>query len=51
MARFLDAVKESRELVVDGVKYRFKYNEVRRHIGNDIWSLVARYIDGKWVMI
>lgn len=51
MAEFLNEVKENKELVVNGVKYRFKFNEVRRHIGNDVWSLVARYKNGRWEVI
>lgn len=51
MAGFLNEVKENKELVVNGVKYRFKYNEVRKHIGHDVWSLVAKYNNGKWVIV
>lgn len=48
---FFEEVKASKELVVNGVKYRFRFNEIRKHIGNDVWSLVARYNNGKWVIV
>lgn len=48
---FLEEVRASKELIVNGVKYRFKFNKVRKHIGHDVWSLVARYSNGKWVIV
>lgn len=46
-AKFFDEVKACNEVSVDGVVYRFKFNEIRKKVGQ-YWSLVARYINGEW---
>ena len=50
MATFLNEVKQYGEVRVDGVLYRFRFNEVRKKVGQ-YWSLVARLVNGKWEVI
>ena len=49
MARILNEVKVYGEVKLDGIIYRFRFNEVRKKVGQ-YWSLVARFDErtGEW---
>ena len=47
---FLNEVKQYGEIKVDGVLYRYRFNEIRRKVGN-YWVLVAKYINGAWEVV
>lgn len=50
MANIITECVLANEVVVDGILYRYRFNEIRRYI-NGAWSLVARKVAGRWEVI
>lgn len=47
MANIINECVMCGEIKIDGVVYRYRFNEIRKKIGA-YWSLVARNVNGKW---